>query len=237
MNAEPLPLTALLRPEWSALGPRLRQAIALWYAVLDPDTEDLLALVVPRLLRHLRHRGERQLEEADGRIRGHIHWPSTVRAQAARGPGTFTVRTTRRVYDLPENQLLRWQLHAVGHALDHLPAPLREGYCAGESAEPVGTRTRHLGVALARIGRDQRLANVSLPARPDPAMLQRAMDTGIPEYQALARHAAGHLALAERCELAALYSVGERLVLLPGEASAAALPWSRVAALITARNR
>lgn len=236
MGADHPPLHKLLQPEWRALGSAQRRAVALWYAVLDPATEELFAFQVPRLLRSLRHTSEQHIEEANGRVRGHIHWPSTIRARAARGPAAYQVRLRYTVYDLPENQLLRWLSARLDKAMRQLPPALNGGFCGGESPEPVATRLRHVGAAVARLRQENRLGAVRVPEALEPIALQRALDSGIPEYQSLARHAERFDALSERQALDALFDVGSRLILYPGEARAASLPWSRVAALLTARS-
>lgn len=236
MGADHTPLHHLLRPEWRALGATQRRTVALWYAVLDPATEELFAFQVPRLLRSLRHTSAQRIEDADGRVRGHIHWPSTIRARAARGPAAYQVRLRHTVYDLPENQLLRWLSDRLDRALHLLPPPLNDGFCGGDSAEPVAARLRHIGAAVARLRHESRLVGVRVPEALEPLAVQRALDSGIPEYQSLARHAARFDKLVERQALDALFDVGTRLILYPGEAGATSLPWSRVAALLTARK-
>lgn len=236
MGLSPPPLRKLLQPEWQALSGAQRRTVALWYAVLDPATEELFAFAVPRLLRSLRHTSEQRVEEANGQVRGHIHWPSTIRARAARGPTAYQVRLRRTVYDLPENQLLRWLGARLDKAMHRLPPPLIDGFCGGESPEPVSARLRHVGAAVARLRQESRLGAVRVPEALEPIALERALDSGIPEYQSLAHHAERFDALAERQSMDALFDVGSRLILYPGEARAASLPWSRVAALLTARS-
>lgn len=214
----------------------VRAKIALQYAALDPALGALVHGSLPRLLATLQHTNIRPLRESDGMVRGRIDWPSTLRRQASRGPASFVVRVRQADRDLPENQLLRWLCAALERALSPTPDDIVDGHCAGDGAEPVPNRVQSLRHALRRLAGDPRLAGVSTPEALEPEHMQRALDSSIPEYHELARGAVRFQALAERHAPDTLFEVGGRLRILPGRASAATLPWSRVAALLEARR-
>ncbi|MCB9765418.1 MAG: hypothetical protein H6739_36930 [Alphaproteobacteria bacterium] len=226
-------LLRLLALDLAALPVATRATLGRACFVLDPSTECFIGLTLPRLLRHLRTFNERQVMDDQGQVRGHIHWPSTLKARGQRGPGEIRVRRAVRSHDLPENQLLIWLLREIEAGLAALPPVIHQGTCyTPGDATPVRVATRlgQLSAGLGRARRDPRLARITLPLGPTATMVLRAQDTGMVAYQTLALLCVRLEALARRGDVEALLELGRRSIVLPASSDGEGLLWARLGA-------
>lgn len=86
-----------------------------------------LSRVLPRLLLQLSRTTEIQRVELDDGIRGRIDWAATQKARYSANGGTavFVCRQSRRQFDRPENQLLKFMLQQIEVCLGRVPDDLR----------------------------------------------------------------------------------------------------------------
>ena len=117
----------------------------------ERDIYHFLQHVAPRLLAQLARSTEPQRVLLRGRARGSVDWSGTVRARYGgnQDPTLYVCRQSWRLYDLPENRLLKYLLDRLRRCHERTPNALREG------------STPALGIAEKGAGVDQRLAFVA----------------------------------------------------------------------------
>ena len=86
-----------------------------------------LSLVLPRLLLQLSRTTEIRRVDLDDGIRGRIDWAATLKARYAADSGTtvYVCQQSRRQFDRPENQLLKFMLKQIEVCLARVPDDLR----------------------------------------------------------------------------------------------------------------
>ncbi|GAB4310821.1 MAG: hypothetical protein Kow0019_08950 [Methanobacteriaceae archaeon] len=83
--------------------------------LLSPEVKNLIE-ELPKLLRNLSHSTQKETIECKGIIRGRIDWGLTFKERYTRGfndPSLFICKPASKMYDLPENQLLKYMLWRI----------------------------------------------------------------------------------------------------------------------------
>lgn len=72
--------------------------------------------IIPSLMRNLSHSTQKEIYECRGIIRGRVDWNLTFKERYGRGyndPSLFLCKPASKMYDLPENQLLKFLLWKI----------------------------------------------------------------------------------------------------------------------------
>lgn len=159
------------------------------------SARDLLERVVPRLLTQLNRSTHPRPVELRGRARGKIDWGATVKARSGRqqDPTIFVCRESWRLYDLPENQLLKYLLDRLQRFQERTPAEL--GPWTWSPSENSGDRNavrledqlERFASRLSRFAKNAYLREVELPPVIDSEHLRAARSSRNPFYQEAAR--------------------------------------------------
>jgi len=76
--------------------------------------------IVNKILHRISHSTEQKVLYSRGEIRGRIDWNLTIKQRLVEGnnPILYVCRPTHKVYDLPENQLLKFMVVKIKRILD-----------------------------------------------------------------------------------------------------------------------
>lgn len=91
--------------------------------LLSPEIKALVN-ELPKLMRNLSHSTQKEVIECRGVIRGRIDWNLTLKERYSRGfndPSLFICRPGTKMYDLPENQLLKfilWKIRSLTETIE-----------------------------------------------------------------------------------------------------------------------
>lgn len=94
--------------------------------LLSDEVKELLN-ILPYLMRNLAHSTRKETIECRGMVRGRIDWGLTIKERYSRGyndPSLFMCKPASKMYDLPENQLLKFILSEIvdfGENIEYLP--------------------------------------------------------------------------------------------------------------------
>ncbi len=78
--------------------------------------------ILPQIMRNLSHSTQKEVIESRGGIRGGIDWSLTFKERFGRGyndPSLFICKPALKMYDLPENQLLKFILWKIRKLSEH----------------------------------------------------------------------------------------------------------------------
>lgn len=93
--------------------------------LLSPEVEELVDSL-PQIMHNLAHSTRKEVIECRGAIRGRIDWNLTFKERYGRGyndPSLFICKPPSKMYDLPENQLLKfvlWKIRKLSENIDIL---------------------------------------------------------------------------------------------------------------------
>lgn len=105
--------------------------------LLSPQIEELLDSL-PKLMRNLSHSTQKEIVECRGVIRGRIDWNLTYKQRYSQGfndPSLFMCKPASKMYDLPENQLLKFILEKIIILTDDISVNLSEETFPPETIE------------------------------------------------------------------------------------------------------
>jgi hypothetical protein len=199
------------------------------------DAEQFATVVLERLLRQISRRTQQRQEQQRGRVRGRVDWAATVKARYGKGgdPSVLICREPYRVYDTPENQLLRFMVEQIIECLHRATPSLRQGRCylpgQARTLESSG-RLARMEAALAQLRGHVVLRSIPMPAQIVPLHLLRATSTRAEDYAAVATLYRRYRAAVDGSGLAGLRPIGRRVLPLPATLDDAAEVPLRVAA-------
>lgn len=83
--------------------------LAAIHFLLTDDIKEFLMVVVPRILRRISHSTKEEVIVNRNQVKGRIDWGATTKERCTQGmdPTIFVCKPPYRIYDLPENQLLK----------------------------------------------------------------------------------------------------------------------------------
>lgn len=158
------------------------------------DTEGFVNESLARILRQLNSRTEREHIESQGRVRGKVIWPATLKQRYTGGydPTRFVCRESRRQFDTPENQLLRYLIETIWQAIPLVPATIRTGACYYPATNQVSQidvaeRLKKMQDLLLLFRKHGQLQLVTLPDVVTEEQLWRAERSKMAEYGLVAR--------------------------------------------------
>ncbi|MFA0832629.1 MAG: hypothetical protein ACC609_01315 [Methanobacterium formicicum] len=91
--------------------------------LLSPEVEALVN-ELPKLIRNLSHSTQKEVIECRGIVRGRIDWNLTLKERYSQGfndPNLFICQPATKMYDLPENQLLKfvlWKIRSLTETIE-----------------------------------------------------------------------------------------------------------------------
>ena len=155
------------------------------------STHRFLRHLAPRLLAQLARSTRPQRVLLRGRARGAVDWSATVRARygGSQDPTIFVCRQSWRLYDLPENQLLKYLLDRLRRCHERSPEELRAFSSAGSgSAIGLSDRLAFVAQRLRSFSATAYLRDVELPDAIDEEHLQAAKQSRNPLYRQTAAY-------------------------------------------------
>lgn len=203
------------------------------------DTEGFVIDSLARILRQLNSRTEREHIESQGRIRGKIIWPATLKQRYTGGydPTRFVCRESRRHFDTLENQLLRYLIEAIWQAIPMVPDTIRAGACY----HPATNQVSQIGVAdrlkkmqdlLLLFRKHGRLQQVSLPDAVTEEQLWQAERSKMAEYGLVARLYRRYQRAMNPGSWDGVIQLGRMVLPLPAQAAGEGEAWLRLAAAV-----
>lgn len=129
-----------------------------------------LNVTLPRLLPQLARSAEIERVEMNARVRGRVEWTATYKARylADSNPSLYVCRESRRRFDEPENQLLKYCLVQLQACLETVPPALHDWLAwrlegAARRPQPVADLLRQVAARLRTYRTNVYLSEVQLP--------------------------------------------------------------------------
>ena len=127
----------------------------LLYRSADPhvvSARRFLFEIAPVLLQQFNHVSQTHRVTLHGHTRGRVDWAGTYKARYAQdtNPALFVCLPSWRGFDLPENQLFKYMLHALQHCLDRVVSDMRSWHAWGPTVRK-DDRPLHVGDELATL--------------------------------------------------------------------------------------
>ena len=145
----------------------------------------------PKLLSQLNRSTELQRVSGNAGVRGRIDWSSTLKARFSRNTSSavFVCQENNRVFDRPENQLVKLLLDRVQRSLNNIPAAVWTWQAWGERSHSVDQGPFSVGERLAVLAHRARalgshiaLRHVALPETATDRQLGAAQAARNPLY-------------------------------------------------------
>lgn len=191
------------------------------------DEIKIFIKIVPRILRRLSHATQTEVMVNRGCIKGRIDWNLTIKERCAQGydQTVFVCRPPSRIYNLPENQLLKFVLRQIKRLVEetaHLPTVEEKGI----RLEELTTKDRkekwtdrlawlkfHVNNALKNI----HLREVDVPDLVNERMIRRARTARNKDYESVADSYSLHRQIVQIPDEKTLRQLIEERVLKPLE--------------------
>ena len=144
--------------------------------LLSPKVEALIN-ELPKLIRNLSHSTQKEVIECRGVVRGRIDWNLTFKERFSQGfndPSLFICQPSTKMYDLPENQLLKfilWKIRSLTETIElSIPEELMEQEEWRRWVDIIGSRY----YKVKNISKNIYFQQISLPRLIKPKALQKA---------------------------------------------------------------
>jgi hypothetical protein len=202
------------------------------------SVEYFITQTLTQLVRQLSRRTERRQVAYRGQARGRILWPATYKARFSgdNDETLFVCRQVQRLYDTPENQLLKYVVEQLADCLAQVPASIRAGSCyrpdvLGGRFVPSGPRVTLIESALRLLRQHAVLRQVTPPERIDDSHILSAETARLVEYADVARFYEAFRAAVLDCGWEQMTRFGRQIMPLPQHPSPGD-PWLRLGAAI-----
>jgi len=181
--------------------------------------------IVPRILRRLSHATQKEVLVNRGCVKGKIDWNLTIKERCARGydQTIFVCRPPSRIYNLPENQLLKFVLTQIRRLMEEtakLPKveeknvrleELRTKDGKEKWADRMSWLKFHVNNALKNI----HLKGVDVPSLVNERMIRRAQTARNKDYESVADSHSLHRQIIQRLDKKTLRQLIEERFLKP----------------------
>jgi Domain of unknown function (DUF2357) len=231
------------------LPPELYHAARSTYFLLDTsrdyDAENFITYVLSRLVQRLNRDTRQTTVTYQGRIRGRVVWPATIKAHYGQDydPSRYVCREVRRKFDTPENRLLKHLLERLSECLKAVPQVVRSGICCysldGELrdfADSSAYRFERMERAIDSYLRHVALADVSSLQAVTEWHLLQAETARIDEYVEVARFFRRYQTVVSGKRWSTTFEIGKRMLPLPGWLDSDGDQWLRFALSIFRTN-
>lgn len=157
--------------------------------LLSSEFKELLN-ILPQLMRNLAHSTRKETIECRGIVRGRIDWGLTIKERYSQGfsdPSLFICKPASKMYDLPENQLLKYILNEIVNFCDDIEflpketEEILEESKANDYIETIQTRRSFVRKTLKNV----QFHNISLPSVIRPKTIQRTRNHRNRNYRPL----------------------------------------------------
>ncbi len=233
------PLPEVYRQVEQDLIPGLSPAYFLLAMDRSGGVERFVTYHLGRIVQQFNRYTEQKQVIYAGQARGRVLWSPTFKTRytEAGNPYLFVCQETKRRYDTPENQLVKYVMDALLKALQAVPELVRSGACyfpAGGIMAPVLTATRlhRMETALNQLRYHVRLREVTLPTEITTEHLTAAANARMEEYAEVIRVYRLYYTLCEQPQWGAFLRVGHESLPLPGTIAGEGEKWLQVAAAI-----
>jgi hypothetical protein len=183
--------------------------------------------MVPRIFHKFSHSSQKENILHKGLVRGRIDWNLTIKERCAKGydQTVFVCSPTRRVYNLPENQLLKFVLVQIKRLIDettNLPLAKEIGsrfvdYEALCGEMSLSDRLSWLNYNVNKTLKNIYLRYVDLPMQIDERMVKRTRDSRNKDYETVSASYCSHRELIQKTSFDELKKFIEQKILEPLE--------------------
>lgn len=155
--------------------------------LLSDEVKELID-ILPPLMRNLAHSTRKETIECRGMVRGRIDWGLTLKERYSHGfndPSLFICKPASKMYDLPENQLLKFILNKIiksGDNIEFLPILTEDTLDESEVNNYVDIIQARRS-AVRNILKHVQFRNITLPPFVQPKTLQRTKNHRNRNYQ------------------------------------------------------
>ena len=156
--------------------------------LLSPTVKDLLE-ELPNILRNLSHSTQKEVIECRGIIRGKIDWNLTYKERFSQGfndPSLFICKPASKMYDLPENQLLKFILWKIRSLTESINLEVPEELILKEEWDNWNEIISSRHFKSKNYSKNIYFQNISMPRFIKPKTLQKAKTHRNKSYQKVA---------------------------------------------------
>ena len=189
------------------------------------DEIKLFTKIVPRILRRMSHATQKEVIVNKGCVKGKIDWNLTIKERCAQGydQTIFVSRPPARIYNLPENQLLKFVLTQIKRLMEetaNLPKveeknirldELRTKDGKEKWADRISWLKYHVNNALKNI----HLREVDVPNQVNERMIRRAQTARNKDYESAADSYSLHRQIIQKLDEETLRELIEKRILQP----------------------
>ncbi|HHT10998.1 MAG TPA: hypothetical protein GX009_11885 [Candidatus Atribacteria bacterium] len=144
--------------------------------LLSPEVENLVN-ELPKLVRNLSHSTQKEVIECRGVVRGRIDWNLTLKERYSQGfndPSLFICQPATKMYDLPENQLLKFILWKIRSLTENIELSIPDEIIEQEEWRRWVDIIASRYYKVKNISRHIYFQQISLPRIIKPRTLQKA---------------------------------------------------------------
>lgn len=156
--------------------------------LLSPAVKELLE-ELPHIMRNLSHSTQKEVLECKGIIRGKIDWNLTYKERFSQGyndPSLFICKPASKMYDLPENQLLRFMLWKIRSLAESIDLQIPEELLLKEKWDNWSEIIISRYFEAKKYSKNIYFQNISMPRFIKPKTLQKAKTHRNKSYQKVA---------------------------------------------------
>lgn len=176
---------------------------------------------VPRILRRLSHSSQKEVVMNRGFVRGRIDWNLTIKERSSQGydETIFVCRPPSRIFNLPENQLLKYVLTRIKRLIEEtteLPGIEEKNI----SVEEVEKWTEALSILRFNVNNALKhihLRQVDLPKQVNERMVRRARTARNKDYEFVVESHSLYRRIVQEFDEKALRELIEKRILEPSE--------------------
>ncbi len=203
--------------------------LAVVHFLLSDVVKDFVE-IISRIFRRISHSTRREVIISRGCVRGRIDWAQTLKERCSQGYDNtiFVCTPAERVYNLPENQLLKYVLVSIRRMIEEtrgLPKVEEKNVNLEELKTEDGRqkwtdRISWIRFHINRALKHSYLRGVETPNRVSSTMMRRARTARNREYQRIADTFSLHEKSVQRMDRETLRELIEKRVLQPREKDA-----------------
>jgi len=176
---------------------------------------------VPRILRRLSHSSQKEIVKSRGVVRGKIDWNLTIKERCAQGydQTIFVCMPPSRIFNLPENQLLKFVLTQIKRLIEetaHLPR-VEEKNIRAEELKIWIDRLSWLKFHVNNALKHTHLKGVDLPKQVSERMIRRSRTARNKDYELVADSYSLHRQIMQELDIEVLEQLIEKRILEPLE--------------------
>lgn len=157
--------------------------------LLSPEV-NIFIEELPKLLRNLSHSTHKELIESRGIIRGKIDWNLTFKERYSQGfndPSLFICQPSTKMYNLPENQLLKFMLWKIRHITEKINLQITEELIINKTWENWKEIIISRYLTVKKFSKNIYFQHINLPRSIKPKTVQKAYKNRNQSYDKVAR--------------------------------------------------